>query len=169
MTHLLQTAALLALVASAVVCDLRTRRIPNPLTLGGLATGLALRTATGFGALGSGALAAVLALVLCAPLVLAGGLGGGDAKLLAAVAAFVGLAALPVALFATAVTGGAMAMAAAARRGALRETLVHSGRLVRRALPGGPGGPVRTLATPGVLAIPYGVAIGVGALAGWWA
>lgn len=169
MTHTLQTVLLVALVATAVATDLASRRIPNVLTLTGLVVGLALRVPAGWEAVGAGAAGATVALAVALPLVLAGGLGGGDAKLLAAVGAFVGLGGLPVVLLATAVAGGVMATVLAVREGAVGETVAHAGSLVRRVLPGGPEVRVRTLSTPGALAIPYGVAIAVGALAGWWA
>ncbi len=169
MTHVVQTVLLVALVATAVATDLTSRRIPNVLTLTGLALGLALRAPAGLEAFTAGLLGAIVALALALPVVLAGGLGGGDAKLLAAVGAFVGLEGLPVVLIVTAVAGGTMAVVLAVRHGALGETLGHCRALVRRVLPGGAGTPVRTLSTPGALAIPYGVAIGLGALAGWWA
>ncbi|MBW3660055.1 MAG: prepilin peptidase [Gemmatimonadetes bacterium] len=169
MTDALQTLLLVALVAAAVATDVASRRIPNALTLTGLVAGLALRVPEGVDAFAVGVLGAGVALALALPLVLAGGLGGGDAKLLAAVGAFVGIDGLPVVLLVTAVAGGAMAITLAARHGAIGETLAHCRALVRRVLPGRGAVPVRTLATPGALAVPYGVAIALGALVGWWA
>ena len=170
MTDTLSTLALLALSVAAVGWDLATRRIPNVLTVSGLLIALALRAADGPAAVGAGLLAAVVALALSIPLVAAGGLGGGDAKFLAAAAAFLGPAALPTALVVTALVGGLLAVAFALRRGALGETLVHCRSLAARVVPvGAPSAPRRTLATPGALAVPYGVAIAAGALAGWWA
>lgn len=160
------TLALLALTVAAVTCDLRTRRIPNVLTASGFLAALAIRAFQGPEAVAVGVLAAALAFALAVPLVLAGAMGAGDAKLLAAIGAFTGPAALPVVLVVTAVAGGALAFAVAVRKGALRETISHVRALV---LPGRSGGPRRTLATPGALAVPYAVAIGAGALAGWWA
>lgn len=168
MTPSPSTVALLTLIAVAAGYDLRERRIPNTVTLPGLVVGLGLRATSGAGALADGAMGAVLALGLAVPLVVAGGLGGGDAKLLAAVGSFLGLSGLPMALLVTAVTGGVMAIVTAVRRAALGETLAHCRKIVSRALPGVRGEPLRTLATPGAIAIPYGVAIGAGALAGWW-
>ncbi len=165
------TLALLALTVAAVVWDLRTRRIPNVLTATGLLLALGLRAFQGPGAVAAGVLAALLAFALAAPLVLAGAMGAGDAKLLAAIGAFVGPAGLPVALLVTAIAGGVLALAAAARRGALGETLAHARDLVvpPRAAREEPRIPRRTLETPGALAVPYAVAIAAGALAGWWA
>lgn len=166
MLQAIQTLALVGMVGAATASDLRTRRIPNALTLGGLAAALVLRGVVGGGALASGVLAAVLALALAAPLVALGGLGGGDAKLLAAVGGFLGLETLPTALLGTAVAGGVMALFVIVWRGQTRATLVHSARLVGRLVGRGAEEPRRTLATPGAVAIPYGVAIAAGALAG---
>lgn len=165
MIHAAHDIALLGLVGAATATDLRSRRIPNALSLGGLVLGLTLRAAVGPPALVSGLIAATVAFAIAVPLVLVGGLGGGDAKLLAAVGAFVGLETLPIALLATALAGGAMGAIVAVRRGATRDTLVHCRRLALR-LVGRADGPVRTLATPGAIAIPYGVAIAAGAVAG---
>ena len=52
-----------------------------------------------------------------------GGMGGGDVKLMAAIAAFAGLAHLPELLLATALAGGVFAVAVAIARGALGDTL----------------------------------------------
>jgi prepilin peptidase CpaA len=159
------TFALLALTVAAVGWDLRTRRIPNMLTASGFLVALVLRAFHGSDALAAGFLAAVLAFALAVPLVLAGGLGAGDAKLLAAVGAFVGPAALPIVLLVTALVGGLLAVAVATRRGAMGETLRHARVLLTRPTPDVQR---RTLATPGALAVPYAVAISTGALAGWW-
>jgi hypothetical protein len=61
-----------------------------------------------------------------------------------------------------------MAFALAIQRGALGETLGHARVLVGSAVTRTPA-PARNLRTPGALTIPYGVAIGVGAIAGWLA
>ncbi|MFN2384206.1 MAG: prepilin peptidase [Gemmatimonadota bacterium] len=166
MLQTLITVALCTLVALAVTADVRTRRIPNVLTVSGLLAALMLRAALGLDPFVAGVLGAVAAFACAVPLVALGGLGGGDAKLLAAVGAFVGLPGLPVAFLVTALVGGAMAVVAVARQRALRETLVSCVEVVTG---GTPERPRRTLATPGAIAIPYGVAIGAGALAGYLA
>lgn len=168
MSYALSTAALIALVVLAVAWDLRTRRIPNALTVSGFFAALALRALPGGEALLGGVIGGLIGLTLSFPLVLLGGLGGGDAKLLAAVGAFLGPANLPVALLVTALVGGVMALALAIHRRALGETLRHAGALVGSVATRAPV-TARNLRTPGALTIPYGVAIGAGALAGWLA
>jgi prepilin peptidase CpaA len=142
MIHTLSTLALTVVVVLAVASDVRTRRIPNVLTVSGLGVALALRAIIGVDAFVAGLAGGVIALGLTLPLVMLGGLGGGDSKLLVAVGAFLGPAGLPMALLVTALVGGVMWT------------------------PSTPE-PLRTLGTPGAIAIPYGVAIGAGAIAGW--
>lgn len=117
--------ALAILLALASACDIRSHRIPNPLTLAGLVLGLGWHGWRGGGpglvlSL-EGVAVAGLALLLYA----LGGLGAGDVKLLGAVGALMGpmflLWTLPGAVFA----GGLLALAWAARRGVLRETLLN--------------------------------------------
>jgi prepilin peptidase CpaA len=78
-----------------VGCDLRQRRLPNLLTLGGFTAGLLLTVLTGQTALGespvSGWLALGLAMLLTLPAYLAHLLGAGDVKLASAIALLTGL------------------------------------------------------------------------------
>ena len=67
--------------------DLRSRRIPNWLTVGGMLAGLAVRASMGPGPVGTGILGIALAALLALPFFAMGALGGGDAKLLMAVGA----------------------------------------------------------------------------------
>lgn len=162
--------ALVVLAASAAAFDLGTRRIPNYLTVTGLAAALLLRAAGGGEMLLAGLGGAALALGLSFPLFAAGGLGGGDVKLLVAVGAFLGPGRLMIALLATALVGGVMAFGAALRRRAVGATfrgvgLVVRGAAMRLFLPGRPH-TMPSLSTPGAIAVPYGVAIAAGAVAG---
>lgn len=84
-------APLLALLAAATLCDLRTRRIPNGLTLGGAALGLLINTAAfGAGALGHAVLGLALCLGCMLPFYIGRGMAAGDVKLMAMVGAFLG-------------------------------------------------------------------------------
>ena len=169
MMSIASSAALVTLVGLAAWWDLRTRRIPNLLSLSGVVVAFALRAAGGADSIAAGALGLLIAVIVAVPLFAAGGLGGGDVKLLGAVGAFLGPAQLVIALLVTAVAGGVIALLVAWRRGLLRDSLGHTARLVRRLIPMGERKPARTLATPGALAIPYAVPIAVGALVGWFA
>ena len=114
-------AAALTLVTLAAVIDLRSGRIPNWLTVSGLALGLILGVALGGppGLLSAACGALVAALV---PLLLfrAGALGGGDVKLFAALGTLLGGA--------TALEAETLAFAGGALWGVVR--WLRAGRLV---------------------------------------
>jgi prepilin peptidase CpaA len=112
--HLLTLAAV-GLLAAAAVTDGRSRRIPNLLPLGLALLGLA-RIAVEL-ADGGGIAAPALDLAAAAAIFLAGAvafrfrlLGGGDVKLIAAAALWLGAAALGPFLLVTALAGGALAL-----------------------------------------------------------
>ena len=107
---------LLLPVVFALVCDLRTREIPDwiPLVIlawACLATAVGLHEVTWIGLIAG----ALLGLGLAAVVFYLGGLGGGDVKLLAAIGAAVGPWALLSILAWMAVAGGVLALIAAAR------------------------------------------------------
>jgi len=149
--------------------DLRSRRIPNWLTVSGVVAGLAIRAWMGPSAVLSGLLGVALALLLALPFLVAGALGGGDAKLLMAVGAFMGPGDLASASLVIAVTGGVVALVEAARRGVLLPTLASCGSLIRSWVTLGRR-PAGRSATGGErLTVPYGVAIAAGSLLWWFA
>jgi prepilin peptidase CpaA len=103
-----------AILIAVVACvwDLRSRRIPNVLTLGAAAAGLVYHVATGgFDALGQSALGWLVGvLMFIVPFALRG-LGGGDVKLVAALGAWIGPSnAIWLGLY-TAIAGGLMGVA----------------------------------------------------------
>ena len=111
----------LLIVLAACVFDLRTRRIPNLLTLGGSFAGV-LTSGVLHGLPGAGLSLAgwAVGLGLFLPLFMLRGLGAGDVKLLACAGAWLGpVGVLWAALF-TAIAGGVMALVVAGWAGYLR-------------------------------------------------
>ncbi len=107
---------LLLPVGFALVCDLRSREVPDwiPLLIVAwacLATALGLHKVSWIGLIAG----ALVGLGLSAAVFFLGGLGGGDVKLLAAIGAAVGPWALLSILAWMALAGGILALIAAAR------------------------------------------------------
>ena len=158
MTHTVQTLLLLifpVLTIGGALKDLTSFTIPNAisLVLAGAFPLAALALGLPLGAVGASVAVGVGALVMGMAMFAAGWIGGGDAKLFAAAALWLGLpGALSYLLF-TGVAGGALAVGLLALRSPP----------VRAAMPAGPAWLVR-LAAPGE-SVPYGVAIALGALA----
>ena len=161
------TAAFVAVMAVAGVLDLRTRRIPNWLTLGGLAVALLLRGLTGTGPLLDGLAGAGFGLVTGLLLFMLRALGGGDGKLLMTAGAFFGFAPMVGALLAIGILGGLLGVVEAVRRGVILPALYNAGGMLKRWATLGRAGAARTLESPGAVKVPYGVAIAAGAIA-WW-
>jgi len=160
------------LLISAFLCasawyDVTTRRIPNQLTLAGLAAAFVLRAPLGWDASARGLEGFAVALAVALLFYALGAVGGGDAKLLAASGAFLGLDALPGALAYIVLLGAALALVMMARRGLLF-LLVHNTLELfrtRRMVARTEG--VRIMDAPGALTVPYAVPIAAGSLL-WW-
>lgn len=106
-----------ALLVGAAAADLRHRRIPNAVSIALVAVLLVWRLAAGdVSGLPASLAVGVGMLAVGFGLHAARVWGGGDAKLLAAVAAWVGLDALARLLLVTTVTGGLIALVALALR-----------------------------------------------------
>jgi prepilin peptidase CpaA len=161
-------AAVATVVLAAALVDVRTRRIPNVLTATALLVALVLRAFLGGPALLDGVLGAGAAFVVLLPLFAMGGVGGGDAKLLIAVGAFLGLKVFFIALLATAVVGGIMAILYSIRRGVILPLLLNTGGLMKFMLTFGRAGERPTRESTAVLSVPYGVAIAAGTLFALW-
>lgn len=150
-------AALLTFVGAAAIAgaayDVATLTIPNWISLTlmalfpvlALAAGLSLSDAGVHLAIGAGALMVGIALF-------AGGIvGGGDAKLFAALALYMGLQSIGPYVFAVALAGGVLAVALILLR-------TPAARIFLSRLPW-----TQKLTSPG-LGVPYGVAIAAGGL-----
>ena len=159
-------AVFLAVLLLASWTDVRSRRIPNWISVLGIVAGLGFHAAQGLVALGVGALGVAAAFVVALPLFASGALGGGDAKLLMVVGAFFGPVDFLFASLAIAVVGGALAVAEAARQRALGPVLASCGNLLLGWL-GSAGDRPSPLTARRRLAVPYGVAISIGSVV-WW-
>jgi prepilin peptidase CpaA len=161
-----------AFAASAAVAiagagiDLRTGRIPNVLTAATAATGLALAAAGLTGTpLPASAAGGALGLALMLPGHLVGGTGGGDVKLMGALGTLVGPGAVVVMFLASAIAGGALALAHAWRRGRMGVTVARTVQLAA----GATGSKATVDAAAPLTRFAYGPAIAVGAIvAGLW-
>ena len=127
-------ATLAAGAGLAAAIDLRTRRVPNPLTATLAALGLAF-AASGISGitLGSALIGLVLGFALMLPGHLFGATGAGDVKLFAAAGALMGPAPIIAAFFYTAIAGGLLALVVAVRRRRLQHTLGATARLIATA------------------------------------
>jgi len=164
----MMSVAISALMLVAAVWDVRARRIPNVLTVLGLAVALGLRATAGPGAGIDGVVGAILAFVLCLPFFVLGVLGGGDVKLLMALGAFTGPRDLLMAMLVIASLGGIIGAVDALRKGILLPVLYNCGSIIKHWVTLGHRGANRSLTSAGALAIPYGVAIAVGSLTYWF-
>ena len=155
-----------ALISAGIgsIHDLCERRIPNLLTGPAILIALALHAVYGgWSGLASSALAGLIAGAIFLIFYLAGGMGAGDVKLIAAVGCLAGLSNTAYLLVLTSLAGGAMGIVFALMRGRLKETLLNVGEITTHHRKSGlkphPDLNVRNGST---LRLPYGVAIAAG-------
>lgn len=124
-------AAVVAGAGLSALIDVRTRRIPNTLTLplAGMGLGLAISGASGLSPVASIG-GAIVGLLLMLPGHLLGGTGAGDVKLLAALGFVLGPHKVLSAFLYSAIAGGMLAMSYAVARGRLQSTLRGTAGLV---------------------------------------
>jgi prepilin peptidase CpaA len=163
----LHTMVFITLVGTAAVTDVRERRIPNELVVTGFVVALLLRASIGVDVHVAGLKGAGLAFLIVLPLFMLHAIGGGDAKLVIMVGAFMGPERLVPAMMVAAVAGGAMALGAMVRQRAAVRVLRSTAGLVAYGLTMGRMGSRTTLESPGAVTIPLGVAIAIGAVVGW--
>jgi Flp pilus assembly protein protease CpaA len=157
--RLAQNAILVAFVLTIIVTDWRSRRIPNVVTYPTMVAGIALGAGESVGAAGfpgavfSGGIldhvaGLVIAFLISYPFYAGGGLKAGDGKFLMAVGAL----------------KGTMFLLQAAAWGALIGGVIALGFIVARRIAALRAGEPTTLGTLLHTWIPYGVALGMGAL-----
>lgn len=162
MVESLTTGALVGAVLVAAWWDLRERRIPNALTVPAFLLALAFRAIPGGETLLSGIGGAGLGLLVMLPFFALGAVGGGDTKLVIAVGAFLGPEGLVGALVVASFAGAVMAAWATYRARVIIPVLFSCVALMKYAVTLGRAGERPTLVSPGVVSIPYGVAVAVG-------
>ncbi len=151
--------------SAGAVCDLRTRRIPNWLTGSGCLAALLLHgVRNGWRGAGSALAGSLLGGAVFLLFYLAGGMGAGDVKLVAAVCGLAGLGATAGILLGTALLGGIFALALALWHRRLAESLANMGRLLwHHGARGLRPHPQLNVSNPRTLRLPYGLAIAAGA------
>jgi prepilin peptidase CpaA len=151
-------ALLIAIVAG--VLDWRYRRIPNWLTVSGLAAGVAINTILyRWPGLKAALLGALLGLGLLLPFVLLRSLGAGDWKLAGALGACLGPRQLMSVLVGTILVAGVMALALVIWKGRLKRTLRNIAHLLATLFSLRMPGSEVSLDDPQSTKIPFGVAM----------
>lgn len=135
-----QALAALFVALAATVCDVRTRRIPNVLTVAAAAAALGFGLVTnGAWGLGMSAAGWLVGAALFFPFFALGGMGAGDVKLLAALGAWLGPGdALWLAIFAS-IAGGVMAAIVSLYHGYLRQAAINVWLMLLQWRTAGPG------------------------------
>ena len=153
-------AGILLLALLAGWTDLRSRRIPNWLTVSAFFAGIAVHSfLEGWGGLKTSLLGAIVGLGLLLPFVLVRSLGAGDWKLAGALGAFTGPGLLIDLLILSVFVAGLMAVVLVIYKKRLRQTMRNIGHilvsLVTFRLPEARV----SLDNPDALKVPYGVAL----------
>jgi prepilin peptidase CpaA len=165
-----RASAVLAIALAAVICDVRTRRVPNLLTFGAALAALVFAFVTdGLTGLGWSLLSWTIGAALFFPMFALGGMGAGDVKLLAALAAWLGPAdAVYLALFAS-MAGGVLALVVALARGYLGQAFSNVWLMLMHWRVAGPSPvPGLTLRDTAAPRLAYAIPIAIGVLCTLW-
>jgi len=164
--------ALLALVLAAAVFDVRYRRIPNWLTVGGVVIGIALngflsQSLQARGMFKSSLLGLGIAFGLYFVLYAFHVMGAGDVKLMAAVGAVVGWPNWFGIFIFTTVLGGVMAVILILARKRFKKTVFNVGFMLNELKSGRPayqGREELDVRSPKAMGLPHGAVIAIGTL-----
>jgi prepilin peptidase CpaA len=155
-----------ACAALGSVFDVRSRRIPNFITMPAFLFGLALHLALGgwgqlFTSLAAGIICGLVFLIFY----IAGGMGAGDVKLIMAVGCIAGFSHIAYLLVLTALSGGVMAIVLALSRGRLQQTISNVGAIAaHHSHEGLQPHPELNISNAETLRLPYALAIAGGSL-----
>ncbi|MBM3793190.1 MAG: hypothetical protein FJW31_03795 [Acidobacteria bacterium] len=161
-------AILVAVAMAAAVTDLRSRRIPNWLTVSAVVAAFAVRAAlSGWTGVLAAAMGFALAMAIYAALFALRVMGGGDVKLMAALGAIAGPANWLVIFFITSLIGGPIVLVTVLLRGRLGKTLRNVWAILlqlARLRPPYEANPELDVAHPASVGLPHGamIALGVG-------
>jgi prepilin peptidase CpaA len=145
--------------------DLRTRRIPNYLTLGVALGGLAFQLGSyGWSGLSDGALGLVLGFSLLFFPYLLGGIGAGDVKALAAMGAWLGPALVLYLFVYMTICGAVIAVGMVCWKGNLRSRTVVAVNWALCLFHGVRPAPSTAIGQSASVSIPYGTALALGML-----
>jgi prepilin peptidase CpaA len=161
--------ALLAMVVAAAAFDVRSRKIPNRLTLGGMAAGIVLQTVLhGLAGLALSAEGLALGFGVYLAFYCLRAMGAGDVKLMGAVGAFAGPVLWVHVFLATSVAAGILAVWLSLAKGRFRQTLWNMGYLAVELMHFRPPyykHPELDVKSGRALKMPHGVAIAAGVAA----
>jgi len=159
-------AAIVGTIAAAM--DLRSRRIPNWLTVPAAAAGILTNTLIyswhglgGWHGLAQSGKGILLGIVLLLPFVLLNSLGMGDLKLGIALGAILGPSDLISVLILQVILAGIIALVVIVRSGRFRQTIRNIGHILGSLLALRMPGPAVSLDNPQASKIPFGVAMGL--------
>ena len=156
-------ASLLCAVIGAAY-DVRSRRVPNFVTLPAICFGLIMHFVLGgWAELGSAAASGLLCGLIFLVFYLAGGMGAGDVKLITAVGCIAGLSIIGQLLILTSLAGGVMAIGLALYRRQLKDTILNICALaIHHKSEGLRPHPEFNLSNARTLRLPYALAIAAG-------
>lgn len=162
--ELVYAAAALLCAGIGATYDVKSRRVPNLLTGPSILFALLLHFGLGgWRDLGTAAAAGLICGVIFLIFYLAGGMGAGDVKLIAAVGCLVGLPQVAPLLIMTALSGGVLAIALVIYRRRVKDTFANIGSLVlHHRLEGLTPHPALNVANSEMLRLPYALAIAAG-------
>jgi len=157
----------LLLTCLAAVWDWRSRKIPNWLTVSGAIAGITVHSIfDGWHGARFSFTGMALALALLLPLVFLRALGAGDWKLMGAVGTFLGWELFLFVLVGSILVAGIMAVAQMIRANRVLETLRNMWTLIKGfASFGMVKNPKISLDNPGLLKLPFGVAVAAATIA----
>jgi prepilin peptidase CpaA len=160
--HFAVAVPLLAILAVATLSDVRTRRIPNGLSIGGAALGLLVNAFTfGPSGLALAAIGCALCLGCFMPLYVSGGTAAGDVKLMAMVGSFLGPVNGFLACLLALVAGASIATVCLAWRNHVAPRLRTAGSSADQPLESAPFGGHALDKIPYATAIALGTAVAV--------